>query len=177
MKISLVAAMDRNRLIGKSGAKFGLPWDLPDDRIFFRQVTLGKPVIEGRKTYEATGRLLPDRPTIIVTHDQDFHVTGATVVHSTDEALNIAREKAEELQTDEIMVIGGGQIFTEFLPRADRIYLTLVNGVFEGEAYFPEFDESDWREVNRDHHSKDERHVYSFDIVTFDRVRGSNVAM
>src|SRR3989338_5351021 len=134
--ISLVAAMGKNRVIGKVGARLGLPWDLPDDRTFFRTITLGKPIIEGLKTYEATGRLLPDRPTIILTHDRDFTVHGATIVHSTEEALNVAREKAEELQTDEIMVIGGGQIFAELLPQADRMYLTLVNGVVVGGGGF-----------------------------------------
>lgn len=168
--VALIAAMDRNRLIGKRGGQHGLPWDLPDDRAYFRDLTRDKPVIEGRKTYEVTRHLAPDRSTIIVTRDRNFLVDGALIAHSTDEALELAGTEALRLGTDEIMVSGGGQIFTELLPKADRLYLTEIDGEFEGDAYFPEFDRSEWEEVSRTHHERDERHAHAFDYVIYERV-------
>lgn len=170
MTISLIAAMDRNRLIGKTGGAFGLPWDLPDDRKYFKDHTVGKPMIEGRKTYEVAKRLLPNRTTIIVTRDRGFLVDGALMAHSTDEALDVARAEATRLGTDEIMVSGGGQIFAALLPKADRLYLTEVEGEFEGDAYFPAFDQSEWKEVSRTSHGRDERHAHPFDYVVYERV-------
>lgn len=159
--------MGRNRVIGVDNA---LPWDLPDDRAFFKATTMGKPLVKGRKTYEAIGRLLPGRRHIILTRDANYRVGGATVVHSVDEALAAARRDAVEMNADEIMVIGGGEIYKRFLPLADRIYLTEVDASPAGDAYFPELDLAEWREVSRVHHSVDARHDFAFDIVTLDRI-------
>lgn len=161
--------MDRKRLIGKTGGEFGLPWDLPDDRKYFRDHTIGKPMIEGRATYEATGRLLPNRTTIILTRDREFKVEGVLIAHTADEALDVARAEAGRLDVDEVMVSGGGQVFAEFLPRADRLYLTEIDGEFEGDTYFPEFDTSEWHEVERIPHPADDRHSHAFDFVTYER--------
>lgn len=168
MLISLIAAMGKNRVIGRGGA---LPWDLPDDRIFFRKATLGKVMIKGRKTYESIGRLLPDRAHVIMTKDKKYAVKGARIAHSKEEALELAKEEADQLHTDEIMVIGGAKVYEEFLPEADRIYLTIVDAQPEGDAFFPEFDEAKWREISREHHPRDERHAYSFDFVTYERAK------
>ncbi|MBI4022733.1 dihydrofolate reductase [Candidatus Berkelbacteria bacterium] len=173
MRVSLIAAIDRNRLIGKTGGDFGLPWDLPDDRKYFKDHTVGKPMIEGRKTYEATKKLLPNRTTIIVTRDRNFLVEGALIAHSVDEALELAQTEALTLGVDEIMVSGGGQIFTALLPKADRLYLTEIDGEFAGDAYFPKFDRSEWTEVVRTHHPTNDRHAYAFDFAIYDRVTPS----
>lgn len=162
--------MDRKRLIGKTGGEFGLPWDLPDDRKYFRDHTIGKPMIEGRATYEVTGRLLPKRTTIILTRDTNYQVPGALMAHSADEALDVARAEAQQLGVEEIMVSGGGKVFAEFLPQADRLYLTEIDGEFEGDAYFPKFDRSEWRELERTHHPADDRHSHAFDFVAYERV-------
>jgi len=114
MIISLIAAMDKNKVIGNKGK---LPWNLPADMRYFRDKTKGKPVIMGRKTHESIGRPLPDRTNIIVTRDRNYKAKGCVVVHSADEALKAAGN------IEEVMVIGGSQIYKEFLPKANRMYL------------------------------------------------------
>lgn len=161
--ISFVVAMDRNRVIGREN---GLPWRLPDDMAWFRQVTVGKPVIMGRKTYEtipARFRPLPDRHNIIVTRNQEYEAAGCTVVHSIDEALAIAAG------AEEVIIAGGAQLYEALLPQANRLYLTLVDGEFEGDAYFPAFDWDEWQEVWRKAHEPDERHIYGFTWLVLER--------
>lgn len=161
-----VAAMGRNRVIGAQGK---LPWDLADDRIYFRKVTLGKVIILGRKTYEAIGRLLPDRVHIIVTTDRSYTVPGALIAHSKDEALKLALQEASKIHEDEIIVAGGGKVYEEFLPETDRIHLTYVDAEPEGDAFFPELDMTQWDEVSREHHEADQHNQYDFDIVVYER--------
>lgn len=169
VRIALIAALGTNGVIGKKGGHFGLPWDLPDDRRYFREQTTGKVIVEGRTTYEAAGRLWPNRTTIILSRDPEFAVEGALIAHSVEHTIALGEVACAERGTDELMVVGGTQIFAQFLPRADRLYLTEVNAQVDGDAFFPEFDKNKWREASRSHHPADERHAYAFDFVIYDR--------
>jgi dihydrofolate reductase len=153
-------------VIGREGK---LPWDLPDDRIYFRKVTLGKVMILGRKTYEAIGRLLPDRIHIILTTDRSYSVPGALIAHSKQEALKLAVQEANTIHEDEIIIAGGGKVYEEFLPETDRLHLTYVDAELEGDARFPKVDLSKWHEVSRTHHPVDHQHAYAFDTVVYER--------
>ena len=145
MIISLIAAVGKNNVIGADNK---LPWKLSADLKRFRQITSGKPVIMGRKTFESIGRPLPNRINIIITRDKYYKADSCIVVHSAEEALNAAKEN------EEIMVIGGEQIFKEFLPKAGRMYLTIIDKKFEGDAYFPEYDGKEWKEFLREEHEE-----------------------
>jgi dihydrofolate reductase len=161
--ISLIAAMADNGVIGIENR---LPWKLPADMKWFRRHTLGKPVVMGRKTFESFGgRTLPDRLNIIVTSDRSYQVPGAIVVHSIDEALSAAGEVAE------VMIIGGASFYEQMLPRADRFYLTLVHAEVEGDAWFPEFDRSEWQEVDRHDFDADEKNDYPYSFTVLERKR------
>lgn len=163
MIISLLVAMDENRLIGADGA---LPWRLPDDMKWFRQRSMGKPVIMGRKTYESIPdkfRPLPGRHNIVLTRNTDYVAPGATVVHDATAALAAAGDVAE-------VVIGGGTaVYATFFPVANRLYLTQVNRRFSGDAYFPIFNREDWQQTFHEHHPADERHSVSFDWTILER--------
>jgi len=136
-RVSLLVAMARNRVIGAQGR---LPWHIPADLKRFKALTMGHHIVMGRKTFESIGRLLPGRTTVILTRQPAYRVPGAIVVRSLDEAL-------EECHgDDEIFVIGGGELYREALPRADRIYLTEVDGEFAGDTYFPQLDRNQWQE-------------------------------
>ncbi len=162
MTISLVVAASINNVIGSDG---GLPWHLPDDLRHFKRLTTGKPVVMGRRTFESIGRPLPDRRNIVMTRDPAYVATGCDVVSSVSEALDLVRD------ADEAMIIGGGQVYRDFLAYADRIYLTRVRANIEGDTYFPEIDEAAWQLVESEHHAADERHGYAFDVMVFERLR------
>ena len=155
MIISIIAGMDKNRLIGQGNR---LPWRLPADMKHFRRYTVGKPVLMGRKTFESIGKALPKRTNIILTRDRGYRAEGCIVTHSIEEALHTATA------CEEIMIIGGASIYDLFLPRADRLYLTYVHDCFDGDIYFPPFDVADWQEVKRVDYQPDEKnpHPYSF---------------
>lgn len=153
MIISLIAAMSRNRVIGKNNT---LPWNLPEDMKRFREITSGKPVVMGRKTFESIGKPLPKRTNIIITRDKNYKQDGCIVVHSADDSLKAAKG------SEEIMIIGGEQIFREFLPRADKMYLTFIDEDFEGDAYFPEYNKHEWTEVHREENKSSDGLKYSF---------------
>ncbi|MEX0921886.1 MAG: dihydrofolate reductase [Rhodovibrionaceae bacterium] len=144
MEISLIVALGRNRVIGVDGE---LPWHLPDDLRWFKAATVGKPIVMGRKTYDSIGKPLPNRPNIVVTRNPDFAAEGVAVCPGIEEALRLAEVEAKKLGASEIMVIGGGDIFGLALRYTDRMYLTQVDIAAEGDAFFPEYDESDWREM------------------------------
>lgn len=160
MRIALIAAMAENRVIGRENA---LPWRLSADLQRFKALTMGKPVIMGRKTYESIGKPLPGRLNIVVTSSPDFRAEGCQVVHSVDEALDAAREH------DEAMVIGGAGLYEQMLGRAQRIYLTLVRANVEGDVLFPPLDRGNWREVARESHLPDEKNEYPYDFILLDR--------
>ena len=149
MRVSLIVAMAENRVIGNAGE---LPWRLPTDLAYFKRVTMGKPVLMGRKTWEAIGRPLPGRKNIVVTRNQAFAAEGAVVVHSLDAALDLVGSAPG---AEELMVIGGEEIYRLALPRADRIYLTEVDLAPTGDARFPDLDPSEWQEASREDHAAD----------------------
>lgn len=159
MKISLIAAMDKNRLIGAGN---GLPWHLPADFKHFKAVTMGKPVIMGRKTYESIGRPLPGRKNIVISRS-GFSADGVTVVESIDSALRASAG------VDEVMIIGGASFYAQMIERADKMYLTLVDAECEGDAWFPAFNEEDWALLSSQHYAADEKNNYAFDICEYQR--------
>ena len=142
MVMSIVVAMSENRVIGN---KNDIPWRIPGEQKIFRRLTVGTNLILGRKTHESIGRLLPDRTTIIVTRQKDYSVPGAHVVHSLQEALDLAKSLGGD-----IVVGGGGELFLETLPLVDKIYLTTVHAEFEGDVFFPEIPEEQFRLVSNE---------------------------
>lgn len=164
MRIALIAAAAENGIIGRDNQ---LPWHLPDEFRHFKQTTEGHHVIMGRRTWESRGKPLPKRANVVVTSQADYPAPGAIVVRSLSEALRRAEEAGEE----EAFVIGGTLLYAEALAIADRLYLTRVHATFVGDAVFPSFDESQWREVERREHPIDDRHAFAFTIRTLDRVR------
>jgi len=160
MTVTLIAAMGRNRVIGRDG---GLPWKLPDDMKFFMRTTSGHTVVMGRRTWESFDGALPKRRNIVITRQADYDAPGAEVVSSLDEALALCRDDGE------VYIMGGGEIYTLALPKADRLVLTHVECDVEGDACFPAFDENDWRITHREKHEADDRHAYAFEFVTYDR--------
>ena len=159
--VSLIAAMSENRVIGKGNA---LPWQLPEDLKRFRQITKGHPVVMGRKTYESIGRPLPDRLNLVITRQSDWHAPGVEVFGSLDAALDRALDVAVEKGLSEVFIIGGGEIYAQALPRAQRLHLTRVAAQIEGDAFFPVF-ESEFEEVAREGRPGDP----SFAFVTYER--------
>ena len=162
MRIALIAALDRNGLIGRDN---DLPWRLPADLQHFKRMTMGKPILMGRLTWESLGRPLPGRHNIVLTRDPDYQAEGATVVDSTNAALAAAGE------AEEAMVIGGAAFYGAMLPHAKRLYLTRIDAEFDGDAWFPEFNPSEWHETAREAHAPDERNAYPYAFVTLERVR------
>jgi dihydrofolate reductase len=159
VRISLIAAVARNGVIGRDG---GLPWRIPADLRFFKETTMGKPIVMGRKTLESIGRALPGRQNIVVTRSAGFAADGVTVADSLDAAIAAAGD------ADEVMVIGGAEIYALAFARAQRLFLTEVDAAPEGDAHFPEFDRAAWREVARaDHPADGDTPAYSF--VTLER--------
>ena len=162
-RIALIAALAENRVIGR---KNRLPWRLPADLRRFKSVTMGKPVIMGRKTYESIGKPLPGRSNIVVTRDPDYRAQGCQVVHSLDQALEAGAGHAE------VMVIGGAELYRQALGRAQRMYLTLVRAEVEGDTLFPDIEPQQWRELERESHRADEKNQYDYDFVILQRVSG-----
>jgi dihydrofolate reductase len=162
MRISLIVAMDSNGVIGAGGK---LPWRLPADLRRFRAITMGKPIVMGRRTHESIGRPLPGRENIVVTRNPDYRAPGCTVVSSVEEAL------AHCARAEEVMVMGGAEIYRQLLGRADRIYLTEVHTVVTGDTHFPDWRRGDWQETSREDHPADEASVYSWSFIVLDRAR------
>ncbi len=162
MRRSLVVAMAANGVIGRDNA---LPWRLPADLAHFRNVTMGHPIVMGRRTYESIGKPLPGRHNIVVTRNRDFKAPGCTVVASLEAAWDAARD------ANEVCVIGGTSLFEETLPIADVIHLTQVEANVPGDTYFPPFDRSQWREKEVGRHPADARHAYPIRILELERKR------
>lgn len=158
----LVVAMDSNRAIGRDNA---MPWHLSDDFRHFKALTLGKPVLMGRKTALSIGKALPGRPNLVLSRRGEAPFDGQLTVCSLDEALAQAGEA-------ELMVIGGGEIYAQTLPLAQVLHLTEVDTVIEApDTWFPDFDTAEWREATRQHHPADERHAHAFDWVDYVRAK------
>lgn len=163
-RLTLIAALDRNHAIGKGNA---LPWHLPDDLKRFKALTLGKPVLMGRKTAQSLGRALPGRLNLVLTRSGRVPFAGMQAVASLDEALSVAGPG----QADELCVIGGGEVFALALPRAACMHLTWVDTAVEGaDAWFPRFDPAEWREVSREAHPADARNTVAFEFADYVRV-------
>jgi len=158
MLISLIAAMDENRLIG---AQNHLPWKLPADMAWFRKQTMGKPIVMGRTTFTSIGKALPGRRNIVLSRKPELHIDGCTVIHDLSELAQAAGD------ADEIMVIGGAQVYKLALPLADRLYITQIQASFTGDTYFPEFDSNAWQQTHREDCQADEsnRWPYTFRIL------------
>lgn len=161
MLISLIAAMDEERLIG---AHNNLPWRLPADMQWFRTQTMGKPVVMGRNTFASIGRPLHGRQNIVLTRNPKLRLEGCTIIHSLD-ALKKVVDGAEE-----VMVIGGAEVYGIALPLADRLYLTTIGASFEGDAWFPDIDEAQWREVFRESHEADDVNPWPYCFRILERI-------
>ena len=164
--IALVVAMGENRAIGKGG---DLPWHLHSDMRYFRKVTMGKPIIMGRRTFSSLKRALDGRLNIVLTRNAAFAAPGAGKAHNLEEALDIARRAAQQAGVDEIMVIGGEEVFRAVLPQSGRIYLTEVKAAPDADTWFPAFDRHEWREASREAHPAGPKDDHAFSFVVLDR--------
>ena len=166
--ISLIAAMARNRCIGKDGT---LPWRIPEDLRYFKETTMGKPLVMGRKTLESFGgRLLPGRPHFVVSRQADFEVEGLNAFSSVEAALLAAKREARTMGEDEIMVIGGGEIYKQTIDQADRIYLTEVDAVVEGDTFFPDFNPARWKLISDHRGAEASKDTFVYDFCIYDRI-------
>ena len=163
MKISMIAAMAHDRVIGKDNQ---MPWHLPADLAHFKQVTLGKPVLMGRKTFESIGRPLPGRRNLVISRNPDYRADGVEVVDSVEAALALL---ASAGNVDELMVIGGGHLYGQLLPRADSLYLTRIDLAVAGDTRFPAFEEDEWHCVEREPHEPDEKNPHPYCFETWQR--------
>jgi dihydrofolate reductase len=167
MRITLIAAMAANRAIGLGG---GLPWRLPADMKRFKALTPGHPMVMGRKTFESIGGSpLPGRWTVVLTRDRSWSAPGVEVAHTIDEALAMAIAMAESTGDGEVFVAGGEDVFRLALDRADRIQLTRIDRDFPGDTFFPEFDEAQWRVVEREDHGPTDAAPFSYSFLVMDR--------
>jgi dihydrofolate reductase len=161
MDISIIVAMDKNNVIGKDN---DLPWRLSADLKHFKAITMGKPIVMGRKTYESISRPLPGRKNIVMTRSSDYVAEGCTVVNSLDEAMREAGD------VDEIMIMGGAGLYKQVLENANRLHLTEVHAEVAGDVYFPEIDKADWLEIEREEHSADEKNEFDYSFVVMERI-------
>ena len=162
MKISLIVAMTPDRVIGINNT---LPWHLPAELQNFRKLTMGHPIIMGRKTYDSINRPLPGRQNIVITTNRDYKKEGVDIVYSVEEAL------AQCQNTDEAFIIGGAKIFEETIQKADRMYLTWVHANVKGDVFFPEINFNEWKEIEKTSRPADEKNLYAYDVVIYDNLR------
>jgi len=165
-KITLVVAVADNGVMGKGG---DLPWRLPGDLKQFKEKTVGKPVVMGRKTYQSLRHALPGRPNIVLSRDPLYRLDDAKVVTTLDAALALAKKEADRLGAEEISVIGGATLFSEIMPRAERMYYTEVHASPEGDTLFPPFDRGEWLEVARNGPLQSAKDQYPYSFVTLER--------
>lgn len=161
MKVSMIAAMAKGRVIGLDNK---MPWHLPADLQFFKRVTLGKPVIMGRKTYSSIGRSLPGRFNIVLTRDENLSIEGVTCVQTVEQALELVKNEAE------VMVIGGATIYQQFLKQTDRLYLTFIDLDIVGDTLFPDYQlDANWSEISEESYLSDEKNPHNYQFVTLER--------
>ena len=166
MQISMIAAMANNRVIGADNA---MPWHLPADLKNFKKITLGKPIIMGRKTYTSIGRALPGRLNIVISSDVNLTLTDATVVHSCEQAIDIAAEHCsqQKIENPEVMIIGGGTIYKHFLGFCHRLYLTHIELEVAGDTYFPDYAAKyHWQEIDNEVHQPEPSNPYVYHFIT-----------
>lgn len=164
-RISIIVAHSTNLVIGNDNS---LPWRIANDLKHFKELTVGKPVVMGRKTYESIGFPLPNRMNIIISRNKSFNARDITTAHTIEDAVNIAHDHCDG---DEIMIIGGEQIYRHVMPIVDRIYLTLVDTDIDGDAHFPTYDMNNWSETSRESFSADDLNQYDYSFITLDRIQ------
>lgn len=161
--LSAIAAQGENRVIGKDNK---MPWHLPADLKHFKTITSGHPVLMGRKTFESIGKPLPNRTNIIMTRDSNYSAPDCIIVNNVETAVSMANE----LEMDEIFIIGGAEIYRQLLPQIQRVYLTIIHHAFEGDAFFPELNKNEWHEISREKHLADDKNPYDYSFVVLERV-------
>jgi dihydrofolate reductase len=159
--LSFIVAMDSKSAIGKNNE---LPWHLPADLAFFKQVTMGKPIVMGRKTHESIGKALPGRENIVLTRDEQYKSKDCFIIHSPSEITDI-----ENRLDDELFVIGGAEIFKEMFPLADRLFITRIEGDFGGDTFFPSFNQEEWDLVSKEKGHRDDKNPYDYYFMIYDR--------
>ena len=167
VKLCLIVAVAENGVIGKDN---GLPWHLSSDLKYFKETTMGKPIIMGRKTFQSIGRPLPGRTNIVITRDVSFAPEGVITALSLEMALDVGKNLALVKGVDEVMVIGGAQIYALCLPDADRLYLTRVHGDVDGDTFFPALDADDWLEASHEKFEAGEKDSHDYSLIVLDRV-------
>lgn len=165
-KISIVVAMDQNRLIGN---KNQLPWHMPADLAFFKRITMGKPILMGRKTWESIGRPLPGRRNILITRNPQYQAEGADIAGSLEAAIEICEGEKE------IMLIGGATLFEQGIEAANCLYITRIHQAFEGDTWFPEFDETIWHCEFHEQHEADPNNPHAYDFTKFSKEKKSGI--
>tara|TARA_B100001250_G_scaffold393390_1_gene396132 strand:- start:1386 stop:1889 length:504 start_codon:yes stop_codon:yes gene_type:complete len=166
VKLALIVAVAQNRVIGRDNK---LPWYLPNDLKYFKQTTLGKPVIMGRKTYESIGKPLPGRTNIVITRQAGYQPEGVKVVGTVEDAIKVAESVCLIDGQDEAMVMGGAEIYGLTLPHCERLYLTEVHADVEGDAWFPEYEKSEWKEVTREDFKAEGPNPFDYSFVVYER--------
>ncbi len=167
LPVVIVVAVAENGVIGRRGQ---MPWRIPGDLKHFKAVTMGKPVVMGRKTYDSIGKPLPGRTNIVLTRDKSWRAEGVLVGHSLNEVLKLANEDAEKTDAKEIAIIGGSALFDETLPIAAKIELTEVHAKPEGDVFFPEYDRAAFRETRREGPIRGEKDDHAYSVVTLERI-------
>jgi dihydrofolate reductase len=166
IRLALIVAAAENGVIGRDNA---LPWQLPEDMRYFKRVTMGKPIVMGRNTFESIGKPLPGRTNIVITRNPAFQAAGVSVVSSLAQALDLAMDVAQRDGVKEVVVIGGAEIYRAALPRADRLYLTEVHANIEGDAVLPAIDWNQWLEVSRERHAAQLPNHFDYSFVCYER--------
>jgi dihydrofolate reductase len=167
--LGVIVAVAENGVVGRNNA---LPWHLPEDLRYFKRMTLGKPIVMGRKTFESIGRPLPGRRNLVISRNPGFHAEGVIVLPSLEAALALAQDLARDDGVEEWMVIGGAQIYAAAIPLASRLYVTEVHAEVEGDARLPPVDWSAWRELSRERHAASGSNPYDYSFVTYERRNG-----
>jgi dihydrofolate reductase len=170
--LSMIVATADNNIIGKDN---GMPWHLPADLAYFKKVTLGKPIIMGRKTFESIGRALPGRRNIVISRDEHYSpqgkgAEGIDTVTSVDQALALVNGSNGDEAVDEIMVIGGGAIYAHCLPKADRLYVTHIKAVINGDTQFPHYEGDNWKQVSSELREADEKNIHQLGFRVYERI-------
>lgn len=158
--ISMIVATGKDRVIGQDNQ---MPWHLPADLAYFKKVTGGHTIVMGRKTFESIGRSLPNRRNIVLTTSSSFEAEGCEVVHSIADILAIGESETE------LFIIGGSKLYEEMMPYADRLYITHIHHAFEGDRYFPDYNENEWTVVSREKGHRDEKNPYNYEFVVYDK--------
>ncbi|PKI13104.1 type 3 dihydrofolate reductase [Colwellia sp. 12G3] len=164
--LSMIVATADNNVIGKDN---DMPWHLPADLAYFKKVTLGKPIIMGRKTFESIGRPLPGRRNIVISRDENYAAAGIDTVTSVEQALGLVSGSNGDEAVDEIMVIGGGAIYAHCLPKADRLYVTHIKAAIDGDTQFPNYDDGSWHKMSSEVRDSDENNVHQLDFCVYER--------